>query len=260
MFQYIRLPNIRGLGLAFFFLYASVALAQQALPARPSPTTSQFTLPKHIQVSYEVTRNGKPFANVYEQFVVTGNTYKIESVTKGLGLYALFGDRKLTSTGELTEAGLRPHHFELHQGDNAKKSLIADFDWISKTLHMLVKGSLNDVSLPPDTQDLASYAYQFMFLPTPFKDSITVNLTTGKRLNKYPYKINADQELVVIGDANAASAQYKTLHLQLDSAKPQVESKELWLAAEHYYLPIRILMVDESGSKIEQTLTELHVE
>jgi len=33
----------------------------------------------------------------------------------------------------------------------------------------------------------------------------------------------------------------------------------LW-AADHYYLPVKIMMVDESGSKIEQTLTELHVE
>lgn len=258
MFHSIRLPNIRGLGLVFLSLYASVAFAQQASPTLSS--ASKFIPPKHIQVSYEVTKNGKPFANVHEQFVVTDNAYKVESVTRGIGIYALFGDRKLTSTGELTEEGLRPSHFELHQGDNAKKALFADFDWVSKTLHMRVKGNLNDVSLASGTQDLASYAYQFMFLPAPLKDSVTVTLTTGKRLNKYPYKINADQELLAVVDAAGGSIQYKTLHLQLDSSKPQTESKELWLAAEHYYLPVRILMVDENGAKIEQTLTELHVE
>ena len=258
MFHSIRLPSIRGFGLAFLSLYASVALAQQASPTQSSP--QKFTSPKHIQVSYEVTKNGKPFANVHEQFVVTGNTYKVESITRGIGIYALFGDRKLTSTGELTEAGLKPSHFELHQGDNVKKALFADFDWLNKTLHMRVKGNLNDVSLVPGTQDLASYAYQFMFLPVPLKDSVTVTLTTGKRLNKYPYKINADQVPLAIADAAGGSVQYKTLHLQLDATKPQTESKELWLATEHYYLPVRILMVDENGAKIEQTLTELHVE
>jgi len=240
----------------FLSLSASVALAQQDVPTQSA--SSKFTLPKHIQVSYEVTKNAKPFATVHEQFVITGSAYKVESVTKGIGIYALFGERKLTSTGELTEQGLKPSHFELHQGDNAKRALFTDFDWANKTLHMLVKGNLNDVSLAPGTQDLASFAYQFMFLPAPLKDAVTVTLTTGKKLNQYPYKINADHEVLAIPSTNGGSVQYKTVHLQLDP--PQAESKELWLAAEHYYLPVRIMMIDENGAKIEQTLTELHVE
>ncbi|MBA3696873.1 MAG: DUF3108 domain-containing protein, partial [Methylotenera sp.] len=57
--------------------------------------------PKLIQANYEVTKNGQPFATMKEQFTVTGNTYTIESVSKGVGVYALFGERKLTSTGEI---------------------------------------------------------------------------------------------------------------------------------------------------------------
>lgn len=251
MFHYIKL-----LSFVFLSLSASVALAQQDVPTQSA--SSKFIPPKHIQVSYEVTKNAKPFATVHEQFVITGSAYKVESVTKGIGIYALFGERKLTSTGELTEQGLKPSHFELHQGENAKKALITDFDWANKTLHMLVKGNVNDVSLASGTQDLASYAYQFMFLPAPLKDAVTVTLTTGKKLNQYPYKINAEHEVLAMPSANGGSVQYKTVHLQLDP--PQAESKELWLAAEHYYLPVRIMMVDENGAKIEQTLTELHVE
>ena len=238
--------HISVLSIIFFFISASVGAAQ------PLP-------PKRIQATYEVTKDGMPFAKVHEQFVVTGNTYKVESVTKGIGIYALFGERKLTSVGELTNQGLKPMHFELQQGDNPKKALITDFDWSKSTLHMLVKGTMKDAELAQGTQDLASYAYQFMFLPVPLKNEITVTLTTGKKLNHYLYKINAEQEVLDI-----AGTQYKTLHLlppaQLDANKPSAETKELWLAAEHHYVPVRIMIIDENGQKLEQTLTELHVE
>lgn len=238
--------HIGILSIVFCFISASVAAAQPPLP-------------KHIQATYEVTKNGMPFAKVHERFVVTGNTYKVESITKGIGVYALFGERKLTSVGELTNQGLKPTHFELQQGDNPKKALIADFDWPKSVLHMLVKGTLKDAELALGTQDLASYVYQFMFLPMPLKNEITVTLTTGKKLNQYVYKVSAEQEVLDI-----AGTQYKTLHLfppaQLDASKPQTETKELWLAIEHHYVPVRIMIVDENGQKLAQTLSELHVE
>lgn len=258
MIHYFRLLNIRLLVLVFLSLHASITLAQTDLPTQSAAL--KFMPPKRIQANYDVMKNGKPFAKVYELFVLADNAYKVESVTKGIGVYALLGERKLTSTGVLTAQGLKPNHFELHQGDNPKKALFADFDWESNTLHMLVKGKVNDVSLAQGSQDLASYAYQFMFLSAPLNDAITVTLTTGKKLNQYTYQINTDQEALALTADSGAIIQYKTVHLQLDQVKPQSESKELWLASERYYLPVRILIVDENGEKIEQTLTDLHVE
>lgn len=230
--------------LSFCFMFSSAAFAKQR------------ALPKRIQASYVVTKNGQPFAKVQEQFVVTGNTYKVESTTKGIGVYALFGVRKLTSTGKLTKQGLKPMHFELHQGENPKKALFTDFDWPNKTLHMLVKGSTQDAVLSTGTQDLASFAYQFMFLPRPLKNTVSVTLTTGKKLNQYQYQINPRLELLKVADA-----QYKTVHLiPTDQSKDQIETKELWLAADYNYLLVRFLMVDEDGAKLEQTLSELHVD
>lgn len=234
---------IRILSLVLCFIAAPAIAAQQALP-------------KVIQASYEVTKNGQPFANVHERYVVSGSYYKVESVTKGIGVYALFGERKLTSTGEVTSQGLKPAQFELQQGNNPKRALFADFDWAKSNLKMTVKGTAKDEALVAGTQDLASYAYQFMFLPAPLTDAITVTLTTGKKLNQYPYKINAEPVSI-----EAAGKQYKTLHLvPSDQSKEQTETKELWLAAEYFYVPVRILMVEDNGAQIEQTLTELHVE
>ena len=103
--------------------------------------------PKKIQLEYEVKRDGELFANVVENFSQDGSQYKIESITKGIGVYALLGERKLSSSGSVTKEGLKPKHFELHQGDNQKKSLIADFDWANKALNMQVKGEVRTQAL-----------------------------------------------------------------------------------------------------------------
>ena len=241
VFNYIKLSSF-----ALLFAVTS-AMAEPAV-------ISNAALPKRIQAVYEVTKNGQPFAKVHEQFTVSSGSYKVESITKGIGVYALFGERVLTSSGEVTAQGLKPIRFELRQGDNPKRALQADFDWAKQNLRMTVKGKLKEAPLMAGTQDLASFAYQFMYLPVPLKGDITVTLTTGKKLNQYQYHINPDSEMI-----DGGAVQYKTLHLALPAQDTQ-ETKELWLAADYHYVPVRILMVDDNGQKLEQTLTELHIE
>ena len=231
--------------------------------ASASLAAEKIVRPKSIQAHYEVTKNGQPFANVKEQFTISGDQYKLESVTKGIGVYALFGERILTSEGSVTTDGLKPNHFELHQGDNAKKSLFADFDWAKNTLTMTVKGKPKTATLTPGAQDLASYAYQFMYIKQPFKDTVTVALTTGKKFNTYNYSI-ASESVTINTTQDGATTSYKTLQLTEHNAEANAaqnaERKSLWLSPTHYYLPVRILLVDEDGQKLEQTLTSLHME
>jgi hypothetical protein len=221
-----------------------------------STTVLAAELPTRINASYVVTRDGQEIATVTERYEVKGDHYQVESTTKGIGIYALMGVRKLTSTGKVTAQGLKPDHFELHQSNSAKKTLLADFDWVKNTLTMNVKGVNREATLSQGTQDLASYAYQFMFLPRPPKDHLTVTLTTGKKLNTYEYQNNEPQGTLVVDGKS-----YKTVHL-VPSNQPagQVETKEMWLAANQNYLLVRFIMVNEDGEKLEQTLTELHVE
>ena len=99
-------------------------------------------LPSNLELKYELTQNGELVGTVIEKFVTdeTGK-YRIESATKGIGLYALFGDRVLISEGIISPEGLKPKHFELHQGNNASKDAIVDFDWDSQILITRYKGS-----------------------------------------------------------------------------------------------------------------------
>ena len=219
------------------FLYAGLAQA----------------LPKSVQLEYDVARDGKLFARVKESFTQNGKQYRIQSVTKGVGIYALLGERRLTSTGAVTKAGLKPSHFELRQGRNDNKTLIADFDWAKNTLTMQKKDEKKTEKLSAGTQDLASYAYQFMFSP-PLKDDVTVTMTTGKKLNVYQYKVLARGVNLSLAKTN-----YKTLQLSNEAAAGQ-DKKQLWLAQDQFYLPVRYQLADDDGETYEQTLTKIHVE
>ncbi len=216
-------------------------------------TTVAHAIPKNIQLEYDLARNGKQFAKVKESFSQNGKQYRIKSVTKGLGIYALMGERVVTSTGAVSKAGLVPSRFELRQGKSAKKTLIADFNWAKNTLKMQVKGETETAKLEAGTQDLASYVYQFMFNKL-VNDEVKVTLTTGKKLNHYQYKVLARGEKL-----DAANASFKTLHISNQAAAGE-DKKQLWLAEDQYYLPVRYMLTDEDGDSFEQTLTKINVE
>jgi Protein of unknown function (DUF3108) len=215
--------------------------------------SAAYALPKSVQLEYDVARDGKLFARVKESFTQNGKLYRVQSVTKGVGIYALLGERRLTSIGAVTKAGLKPSHFELHQGRNENKTLIADFDWAKSTLSMIKKNEKQTEKLSAGTQDLASYAYQFMFSP-PVKDDITVTMTTGKKLHVYQYKVLARGTNLSLAKSN-----YKTLQLSNEAVAGQ-DKKQLWLAQDQFYLPVRYQLTDEDGDSYEQTLTKIHVE
>jgi hypothetical protein len=213
-----------------------------------------FAAPKNVTLTYQATRNGKPFANVTETFKQTGDQYVIESVTEGVGLAALFGKRILKSEGLVTAEGLQPKHFEQHQGDNEKKAVYADFDWVTHQLSMKNKGDTTTEPLAKGTQDVLSFPYQWMLFP-PKGEEVSLPITTGKKQRVYNYKV-LEHEVSLSVDAG----QFKTLHLSNASEGAGGNEKEFWLALEHFYLPVRIIMREENGATIEQTLMSIHSE
>ena len=212
-----------------------------------------FAAPQKVTAVYEATREGKPFATVTETYRQEGDHYRIESVTAGIGVYALFGKRKLISEGEVAADGLKPKRFELQQGDNPKKTVVAEFDWGAGKLAMTAKNKTTTANLEPGTQDLASFAYQFMFRP-PLGDEFTLPVATGRKLRSYHYLVSGRGETLegVLGGLKI---------VRLANVQEQGgDEKELWLATEKHYIPARIVLRDENGVKTEQVLTSLSFE
>jgi len=189
---------------------------------------------------------------VTETFSQKDGRYRIESVTEGIGVYALFGKRRLVSEGEVTAEGLRPLHFEQQQGNKASRTVKADFDWASGTLTMRYKGKTRTDKLEPGAQDILSFSYQFMYL-APLAKDVVLPVTTGKRLRVYHYQI-AERDVPIAAEAG----NYRTVHLV--NAEGGDDEKQFWLGIEAHYVPIRISMKDENGAHIVQTLTSLHAQ
>jgi hypothetical protein len=213
--------------------------------------TSALAAPRSVTAVYHVTRNGQPVADVTETFQQENGRYKLESLSKGIGIYGLFGVRRLTSEGEVTAEGLRPTRFEQQQGDDAKALISADFDWAAAVLTLSYKGKTKTVPLTPGTQDLASYAYQFMFFP-PQGDVVQIPVTTGKKLRLYQYRLESRDTLL-----ETAAGNYKTLHFV--NATEGGDEKQLWLGVEANYLPVRIVLPDDKGGALDQVLTSLRM-
>jgi len=199
---------------------------------------------RKIAIEYEVYKSDIPFATIKEQFEIKKQGYQITSQQKGMGVFALLGERILTSNGHVDAHGLVPNKFTLQQGDRLKQ---ATFDWPNKTINMQYKGKTRTGTLTAGTQDLSSFAYQFRFKPPVEKQPYEVALTTGKKLKNYTYQVEA-QTIELDGKP------VDCLHLFQEN--PGKESKEFWIAKDYQYLPIYIVLVDKHGQRLEQTVTK----
>jgi hypothetical protein len=206
--------------------------------------------PKKITLEYELERDGQLFANVTEYFTQDGKLYQIESVTKGIGIYALLGKRELKSNGVVTKQGLKPLHFESLQSTSAKRTLINDFDWENQRLNMQVKGRKKEQALQDGTQDLLSIMYQFMFKP-PMQTPFAIPLTIGKKLSMTDYEVTTKTQMK---KTKAGNFDVVTL-----TERNTDEPKIIYLAKDYHYLPVKVVMYDD-GAKFEQNLIKLTVE
>ncbi len=206
--------------------------------------------PKKVTLEYELERDGQLFANVTEHFTQDGKQYTIESVTQGIGIYALLGKRELKSNGVVTKQGLKPLHFESLQSTSAKRTLINDFDWENQRLNMQVKGRKKEQALQDGTQDLLSIMYQFMFKP-PMQTPFAIPLTIGKKLSMTDYEVTTKTQMK---KTKAGNFDVVTL-----TERNTDEPKIIYLAKDHHYLPVKVVMYDD-GAKFEQNLIKLTVE
>lgn len=217
------------------------------------PALTQAAPPVSASINYNLFKSGQQVGVVSETFLRKGNRYEILSETKAIGIFALFakGNIKLISRGEITKDGLRPLHFEHHRGSDPDKLIVADFDWRKRILTMKYDGKTETATLAPGTQDRISRMYQFMFAPPQGKE-LTFHMTNGRNLELYEYLLADETPL------ETAAGKFNTLHYSKQH-KADEDGTELWLSSENHYLPVRVLITETEGGKMEQKLTQLRI-
>ena len=218
----------------------------------PAPAPAQTTLPLRAELRYTLFKgeNGLNVGKVVQTWQRDGDAYTLTSTAEATGLFWLFysGRHVQVSKGKIVATGLQPDSFTMQRG-SAEKRDAARFDWPGNTLYLNSEGQESSVKLASGVLDLLSFTYQFAFF-LPESGDIPINLTNGRKLDSYRYRIVAEESL------ETPLGAVKTLHLTKLHA-PDEDGTEIWLGMDYHYLPVKIRQIDKKGDIAEQVITEI---
>jgi hypothetical protein len=201
---------------------------------------AQAAPPARIEVAYEMTRDGSVVAEVVEVLEHGGGRYQITETSKGRGIYGLIGGMKRTSRGLVDAAGVRPLEFTDERP--GWRDSRAWFDWKARTITSQHKGVQQTIPMPAGVQDRLSFMLAFALFP-PNDKSVTYNIADARGLAVQLYRIGAREKV------KTPAGEFSTLRLMRVKER---ETAEIWLAAELGNFPVRVLVIDKDGRRLEQ--------
>lgn len=225
-----------------------------AMLALAIATAAAATAPSSIKADYDVYKDGLHIATVAENFEKNGNRYRIESDSNPAGLLAMFirTKVKVQSSGTVNGAGLQPDKLDYGRLDDPSKNVSAAFDWDARQLRLTFDGKNETLPLASGMQDRLSVMYQFLFLPPEKLKRLEFQMTNGKKVEDYRYDLVGTEVL------DTPLGKIKTLHLA-KHRDPGENGTEVWLAADRNHFPVKLLILENDGSKYEQVITQLNI-
>jgi len=204
--------------------------------------------PAQVDIDYDVLRNGSAMAEVADRFRHDGKTYHVVEEWHGKGFLALLGGITRTSSGTLGSGALRP--LEFSDVRTGRDPVRATFDWADRSLKLESNGETRTQPMPAHAQDKLSMLYAFAF-DVPGAGPVPVNATDGKGVSHYVFDAAGRQKI------DTPAGQFDALRLVKRKEGPDDHGTEIWLASDRGYLPIRILITDKDGTRIDQVVTRI---
>lgn len=210
--------------------------------------------PHKVSLSYDVSYNGVVAAEVIEVLEHDGKYFSLTSEGRGKGIGALFyrGAARRWCRGEITSAGLRPMEYGDQRGD--KPAAVARFDWVRKTLTHEHDGKSETANMLPPLQDRLSFLYNYAFQVAPdLKPGTEIKLTVtdGRGLTQMQYNVAGTQVL------KTPAGELETVHMVKQRDGKEDKATEIWFASGRDYLPVRVLIIEKDGARIDQMLTRI---
>ena len=224
----------------------AAALAWVALMAAGS---LQAAPPRHLKLYYDLSYNGTVMAEGTETLDHDGRTYRVESETRGKGLFALVqrGSVKRVSRGEVLATGLRPQEFRDQRGDRTPE--FARFDWDKRLVVHERDGRSDTTPATESMQDRVSFLWSFAFLPV--SGAVNVQVADGRGTTQFRYA-NAGREVL-----KTAAGDLDTVHMVKQKDSGDSRGTELWLAVQYSFAPVRLLVTEKDGSRVDQIVTRI---
>ena len=199
--------------------------------------------PARVELAYEASYNGSVLADVSYVLEHDGKSYNLVERWKGRGIYGLLGSAQRISRGTLGAEGLRPLYYE--DARTARPTASARFDWAAKSLTLQYKQGPQQRPMPPQAYDRLSFLFSFAFA-APGKGPFVFKVVDGKGIADYVFDLAGRERLKV------PAGEFEALRLVERKAKPGDRGSEVWLDTAHSYLPLRVLVLEKDGSRIDQ--------
>jgi len=190
--------------------------------------------PQRVEIAYEISRDGQVLAEVTQRLEHDGRSYLLSETWKGKGLLGLRGEAVRSSQGAIAADGLRPQKFEDKRP--GRETRHAEFDPAAKTPTL-------------QRQDQLSFIWTFAFAPPP--GAVTVGAADGKNVTSYTYQASGREKL------KTPAGEFDALKLVKRRDNPQDKATEIWLAVDRQYIPLRILVIDKEGKRLDQVAVKI---
>jgi hypothetical protein len=201
----------------------------------------------HVELACEVSWNGSVVADVNYALDHDGKSYSLVERWKGRGIYGLIGEAKRTSRGTIGAGGLRPLYYE--DARTARATATARFDWDAKSLTLEFRQGPQQRPMPEHAQDRLSFLFSFAF-NAPGKRPVEFKVVDGKGIADYVFDVAGREPLKV------PAGEFEALRLVERTVKPG-ENNEVWLDPARSYLPVRVLVVQKDGTRIDQVAVRI---
>ena len=213
-------------------------LASLALSASAA---AQPALPAHVEIEYELKRNGSVMAEVVDRLEQANGSYQLSEHWKGKGIYAVMGKAKRTSAGMLTADGPRPTEYvDERSGRDTQR---VSFDWKANTVTRRYKGDTRTEGVPPDTQDRLSFLLALTFASSK-GGPVSFHIADGRGMSRHTYQVSGRERVAT------PAGEFDAIKVTRDS-EGSSEVAELWFAADRGHLPVRIVLVEKDGTRYE---------
>ncbi|MDO8413261.1 MAG: DUF3108 domain-containing protein [Gallionellaceae bacterium] len=221
-----------------------------------APSLLAVESPNRIHAKYDVLKGNIKIATITETYTRTPGGYHIESVSRAVGLLAVFKPEiiTITSEGTLTTHGLRPTTFIQKRKLDGHRNARADFDWNAHLITLTDRAGTRTLPLATATQDRLSVMYQFIFSDLSNIPLLNLKISNGSKVDDYSYRITPNQNVKV------PLGIFPAIYLTTPRQGKEKNQTEIWLATEHANFPYKMTITDSDGDALTQELTQFNFE
>lgn len=222
-------------------------LAGAALAAEPPPPAA-LVLPPQGEIVFTVLRGDPPalIGRSVQSWELHENSYRIMNIMETVGLAALLRPVRLESEsrGRIVADGLAPESFTSRRPgkDGSERVDRVTFDREAGVARFSSGAS---APLPLGAQDLLSFNFQLGWLSKTGEMAIA----TVRKLGRYQLELIGEELL------ETPIGLLRTLHFRA----PGETTTEVWLAADHHLLPVKIRHIDKKTESFDQLVEEIRI-